>query len=243
MHAKLLNLKTFHLCKVKDIWKALIFFKDLNKNCDMMSLFLKTYHGLHIFKDFKDPWGPCNMLKELDWPSLQERRAEKTKRMALFHCVVNETVDVEASALMTRTKRFSRTINRVQLLLYKRVIVPTLAYNMQTASNFRESDFKRLEKMQRKCLRRICKMPESTPYWGILIELGVVPIEYEVHQKRLMLYHNIINSSDERITKQIVSQQCEYQRQHGFYNEVRKSAAALMIREDLLQNIRVIKTE
>ena len=30
----------------KDIWKALIFFKDLNKNCDMMYLFLKT------FKDF-----------------------------------------------------------------------------------------------------------------------------------------------------------------------------------------------
>ena len=46
-HAKLLNLKTF-----KDIWKASIFFKDLNKNCGMMSLFLKTFHGLHIFKDF-----------------------------------------------------------------------------------------------------------------------------------------------------------------------------------------------
>ena len=35
--------------------KTLIFFKDLNKNCDMMSLFLKT------FKDFKDPWGPCKL--------------------------------------------------------------------------------------------------------------------------------------------------------------------------------------
>ena len=38
------------------------FFKDLNKNCDMMFLFLKTFHGLHIFKDFKDPWGPENYL-------------------------------------------------------------------------------------------------------------------------------------------------------------------------------------
>ena len=34
------------------------------------------------------------MLKELDWPYLQQR-AEK--KMALFHRVVNETVDVEAS--------------------------------------------------------------------------------------------------------------------------------------------------
>ena len=36
------------------------------------------------------------------------------KRMALFHRVVNETVDVEASALMTRTKRSLRKLNRVQ---------------------------------------------------------------------------------------------------------------------------------
>ena len=43
-----------------------------------------------------------SMLNELDWPSLQQRRAEK--KMALFHRAINETVDVEASALMTRTK-------------------------------------------------------------------------------------------------------------------------------------------
>ena len=52
------------------------------------------------------------MLNELDWSSLQQRRAEK--RMALFHRVVNETVDVEALALMTRTKRSSQKLNRVQ---------------------------------------------------------------------------------------------------------------------------------
>ena len=55
LHAKLINLKTFkdfsfmqnqRLLKTFGTWKALIFFKDLNKNCDMMSLFLKT------FKDF-----------------------------------------------------------------------------------------------------------------------------------------------------------------------------------------------
>ena len=52
------------------------------------------------------------MLNELDWPSFQQRRVEK--RMALFHRVVNETVDVEALALMTRTKRSSQKLNRVQ---------------------------------------------------------------------------------------------------------------------------------
>ena len=51
LHAKLLNLKTF-----KDILKALIFFKDLNQNCDDVVIF-KDFSW--TFKDFKDPWGPC----------------------------------------------------------------------------------------------------------------------------------------------------------------------------------------
>ena len=53
-----------------------------------------------------------SLLKELDWPSLQQRRTKK--RMTLIHRVVNETVDVEGSALITRANRSSRKINRVQ---------------------------------------------------------------------------------------------------------------------------------
>ena len=58
LHAKLLNLKTFKDFSFMQNQRLLktfgrhYFFKDLNKNCDMMSLFLKTFHGLHIFKDF-----------------------------------------------------------------------------------------------------------------------------------------------------------------------------------------------
>ena len=60
LHAKLLNLKTFSFkdfsfMQNQRLVKTLFFFKDLNKNFDMMSLFLKT---LKTFKDFKDPWGP-----------------------------------------------------------------------------------------------------------------------------------------------------------------------------------------
>ena len=82
---------------------------------------------------------------------------------------------------------------------------------METAiSNLRKADFIRLEKMQGKCLRRICGLPESTPYWGMMLELGVKPLEYEVHHKRLMLYHNIMNSNHERIARQIIQQQQAY---------------------------------
>ena len=70
--------------------------------------------------------------------------------------------------------------------------------------------------MQGKCLGRICRLTESTPCWGTLIELGLIPIEYEVNQKRLLLHHNIMNSNDERITKQIVSQQVNIRHNMAF---------------------------
>ena len=36
----------------------------------------------------------------------------------------------------------------------------------------------------------------------MLFELGLNPLEYEVHYRRLMLYHNLENSSDKRVAKQ-----------------------------------------
>ena len=79
---------------------------------------IKTLEGVQrrsarfVCNKFSYTESVTSMLKELDWPSRQQRRAEK--RMALFHRVVNETVDVDASALLTRTKRSSRKLNRVQ---------------------------------------------------------------------------------------------------------------------------------
>ena len=47
----------------------------------------------------------------------------------------------------------------------------------------------------------------STPYCGLLIELGMKPIEYIIHFKIIMLYHNIINTKTEKLSKDIIEQQ------------------------------------
>ena len=131
----------------------------------------------------------------------------------------------------------------IQLMLYRKIIVPTLTYNMETASNLRKADFIRLEKMQGKCLRRICGLPESTPYWGMMLELGVKPLEYEVHHKRLMLYHNIMNSNHERIARQIIQQQQAYQISGGFYSQVQESAKCLLVNKEQLHHYQVRKCQ
>ena len=117
-------------------------------------------------------------------------------------------------------------------MLYKKIVVPTLLYNMETASNMRKGEYERLEKMQGRALRRICELPASTPYLGILAELGVYPLEFKIHQKRLMLYHNIMNSSNQRIAKQIIMQQNKDIRKNGLQQEIHDSAKVLMINDD-----------
>ena len=59
---------------------------------------------------------------------------------------------------------------------------------------------------------------------GLLIELGMTPIKYIIHSKRLMLYHSIINTKTKILCKDIIEQQMIYQIKGGFYEEIQKSS-------------------
>ena len=54
------------------------------------------------------------MLDDLEWPPLQQRRAES--RLALFHCIVNGTVDIDSAVLMEESRCPSRKANKVQYM-------------------------------------------------------------------------------------------------------------------------------
>ena len=77
-------------------------------------------------------------------------------------------------------------------------------------------------------LRKIYNVPPSTPYSAYLIELGMKPIEYIIHSKRLILYHNIINTQTKYYKKYIIEQQMSYQIKGGFYEEIQKSKVFLI---------------
>ena len=46
-----------------------------------------------------------------------------------------------------------------------------------------------------------------TPYIGILMETGIWPIKEKIEYQTLMLYHNLINSDEERVAKLLVREQ------------------------------------
>ena len=66
---------------------------------------------------------------------------------------------------------------------------------------------KELEEIQGIILRKICEQRKTTPYFGLLAELGIWTIEKQIEYKTIMLLHNILTSNDERLIKEIVKEQ------------------------------------
>ena len=80
----------------------------------------------------------------------------------------------------------------VALLLYRALFLSTVLYNAQVWSNLRQKDLDVLSKMQSKFLKRIVGVAYSTCSSFTLLELGVLPIECEIHIKQLCYLYRIL---------------------------------------------------
>ena len=69
--------------------------------------------------------------------------------------------------------RVGRHDGKIQKMLYEKVVMPTITYNMESITNMTNKEMEDMEMIQGK----IYNVPPSTPYWGLLIELGMKPIE------------------------------------------------------------------
>ena len=88
-------------------------------------------------------------------------------------------------------------------------------------------------------MKIMLKLPDSTPYWGLLNELGIWPLEDLVNYKRLMLLQNLMASDDHRLAKNLVVYQKTYEIEASWYVNLRKIGeiyAIQMENEELIEN-------
>ena len=109
------------------------------------------------------------------------------------------------------------TFINVRLQLYESCIVNSLLYNMEAWTKQSKGELKRLEKIQASILCSLVDLPKSTPYIGILNELGIWRIEEKLIYRKLMLYNNIMNSDDRRLSKRIILEQEETEDLNGSF--------------------------
>ena len=90
-----------------------------------------------------------------------------------------------------------------------------------------------MEKMQQHILTKLMNVPRSTPYGGLLLETGMWTMEARIEYSKLMLYHNIKNSDDERIIKKIVKVQENEVRNTTWVADVQRIKEKYGIKEDV----------
>ena len=77
---------------------------------------------------------------------------------------------------MGDTIRVGRNYGRIQKMLYEKVVLPTITHTMESTTNMTNLEIQEMELIQGKMLREIFNVPPSTPYWGLPIELGMMPL-------------------------------------------------------------------
>ena len=102
-------------------------------------------------------------------------------------------------------------------------------HNIEAWTNLRKTDWEKMESLQGKILRGLFGLPKSTPYWGLLYELNVIPIKLHITYKRLMVYHNLMNSDDDRVAKQIIKEQEKDGYEECWFGNVKREGKSIGI--------------
>ena len=96
---------------------------------------------------------------------------------------------------------------QVKLKLMEVVIIPKIYYNSETWTNIRTSDINSIDKITLRCLKRLLKLPESTPGYGLYAETGIMPAEQQITKKKLLFLHRILSGPPTKLIKQVYDEQ------------------------------------
>ena len=118
---------------------------------------------------------------------------------------------------------------QAKVLVYEVLIAQSLFYNIEGWSNLRQADKDMLEVLQGKVLKGLIGLPKCTPYWGILIELNILPVHLMLLKRKLMLYHNLVHSDDERRAKIVILEQEREEMEECWFHNVKMESTTIGI--------------
>ena len=112
---------------------------------------------------------------------------------------------------------YGRIVNK----LYLTKALPYVSSNMETWSAISKGEMISVERMQKDILMRLYGMPKTTPYEPFLSEVGIWPMKHYINYKKLLLLHNLVKSSEERVAANILKAQIENEILKCWYSELK----------------------
>ena len=104
---------------------------------------------------------------------------------------------------MSIRKEAQFSLNQISamFLLYRSVFFPRLIFNCETWSNLTNREVESLQKVQLKYLRNM--MEVANPVAGMFLELGILPINFEIDLRKLKFLWKILQKENDDPVKQI----------------------------------------
>ena len=99
--------------------------------------------------------------------------------------------------------QFSLNQISAMFLLYRSVFLPRLIFNFETWSNLTNQEVESLQKVQLKYLRNMMKVANSTPVAGTFLELGILPINFEIDLRKLKFLWKILQKENDDPVRQV----------------------------------------
>ena len=132
---------------------------------------------------------------------------------------------------------FSKRQISSMMLLHHSVFVPILIYNSEAWSNLTKKDLFCLGNAQLQYLRYALEVPKSTPVAAMFLELGILPVQFEIEKRQLLFLKRILDKEKGDLVYQVYDNMTKYQ----YENNWAKCVVTLRERYDLPlndQNIR-----
>ena len=105
---------------------------------------------------------------------------------------------------MSETQNLSIAIG---IKLFHTVLIPQLYYNCETWSNLPAKLFKSFDDVCLKFLKRILKLPKTTPAIGLLAETGIYKAYDKINAARAIYYKRVLNTNNKALAKVLQYQQ------------------------------------
>ena len=109
-----------------------------------------------------------------------------------------------------------------RLKMFETTVIPAILYGVEAFPYYTKAEEKQMEIMQGRLLKDIMDLPHSTPYEAILLEFGMPTMKSRVEYRKLMLYHNIVNSDERRIVKKVIEEQRKMDREGTWFDGIKK---------------------
>ena len=109
---------------------------------------------------------------------------------------------VSINGFMRETSMGHHTLS-VYLLLHQAIFLSSVLFNSQAWSNIKDKHVKELTTLQLKYLKKMMGVRPATANAFVYLELGVLPIEYEIHRRQILFLHHVMNLSEDDPVKKV----------------------------------------